>query len=123
MQQHKSKREFFNDLWGKDHKVMADLLTEGINKIIRANDKKLYKIFSQQREQERKRIYRLFQEILSKTKILSGTLQICSGCKRIRDTKGRWVQIEQYIHKNSEADFSHGLCRDCAKVLYPEIDI
>lgn len=56
---------------------------------------------------------------LSDVKILRGFLPICASCKKIRDDKGYWTQIEEYIKAHSEADFSHGLCQDCAKKLYP----
>lgn len=59
------------------------------------------------------------QEALVKVKTLSGLLPICSSCKRIRDDRGYWNQIEMYIRDHSEADFSHGLCPECAKKLYP----
>jgi hypothetical protein len=58
---------------------------------------------------------------LSQVKMLSGLLPICSACKKIRDDKGYWSQIESYIRSHSEADFSHGLCPGCADELYPEI--
>ncbi|MGD9248582.1 MAG: hypothetical protein PVI60_11525, partial [Desulfobacteraceae bacterium] len=54
---------------------------------------------------------------------LSGFLPICASCKRIRDDEGGWQQIEDYIAKHSEADFSHGICPECAHRLYPDIDI
>jgi CRP/FNR family cyclic AMP-dependent transcriptional regulator len=47
-------------------------------------------------------------------------LPICSGCKKIREDNGSWTVIEQYISEHSEAEFSHGICPDCAKRLYPE---
>ena len=54
-------------------------------------------------------------------KILSGFLPICANCKKIRDDKGYWNQIETYIHAHSEARFSHGICPECRKKLYPGI--
>jgi hypothetical protein len=53
-------------------------------------------------------------------KILSGFLPICASCKKVRDDKGYWNQIESYIRDHSEADFTHGICPDCVKDLYPE---
>jgi hypothetical protein len=52
---------------------------------------------------------------------VSGMLPICASCKKIRDDKGYWNQIEAYIRDRSEADFSHGICPECAKKLYSEI--
>jgi len=60
------------------------------------------------------------QEALDRVNLLSGMLPICASCKKIRDDKGYWSQIETYIRDHSEAEFSHGICPDCAKKLYPE---
>jgi PAS domain S-box-containing protein len=62
------------------------------------------------------------QEALAKIKKLNGILPICSSCKKIRDDKGYWKQIESYIRDHSEAEFSHGICPECMKKLYPDID-
>ncbi len=56
-------------------------------------------------------------------KSLKGLFPICSNCKKIRDDKGYWNQIEVYIKEHSEAEFSHGICPDCAKKLYPDFNI
>jgi len=61
------------------------------------------------------------QAALDKVNLLSGLLPICASCKKIRDDKGYWKQIEGYIREHSEAEFSHGICPDCAKELYPEM--
>ena len=60
---------------------------------------------------------------LSNVKQLSGLLPICSHCKKIRDDKGYWNQIEVYIDQRSEATFSHGICQECAKKYYPDFDL
>ena len=61
------------------------------------------------------------QKALSEVKKLSGFLPICASCKKIRDDQGYWNQIEEYISDHSEAQFSHGICPDCARKLYPEL--
>jgi len=66
-----------------------------------------------------KLIYEL-EEALERVNVLSGLLPICASCKKIRDDKGYWNQIEKYIRDHSQAKFSHGICPDCAKKLYPE---
>lgn len=71
-------------------------------------------------EEERERIIRELQEALAKVKTLSGLIPICASCKKIRDDKGYWGQIESYIQDHSEAEFSHGICPDCMKKLYPD---
>lgn len=63
------------------------------------------------------------EEALDNVKKLSGLLPICMHCKKIRDDKGYWTQIESYIHDHSEAEFSHSICQDCAKTHYPDLDI
>ena len=53
--------------------------------------------------------------------ILKGLIPICANCKKVRDDAGYWQHIEVYIRERSEAEFSHGICPDCAKELYPEL--
>ncbi len=74
-----------------------------------------------QAEIERERLIGKLQQALSDVKTLSGFLPICSSCKKIRDDKGYWNQIEAYLRDHSEAQFSHGMCPDCAKKLYPDL--
>lgn len=71
-------------------------------------------------EEERELLIRELQEAIANIKTLSGLLPICSSCKKIRDDKGYWNQLETYIEKHSDADFTHGICPDCALRLYPE---
>jgi PAS domain S-box-containing protein len=72
-------------------------------------------------EEERERLIEELQEALAKVKTLSGLLPICASCKRIRDDRGYWQQIEAYIQEHSDAEFSHSVCPECARKLYPEI--
>jgi PAS domain S-box-containing protein len=71
-------------------------------------------------EAEREKLIKELQEALAKVKTLSGFLPICMSCKKIRDDKGYWEQVEIYIRDHSEAQFSHGLCPECFKKLYPD---
>jgi len=71
-------------------------------------------------EEEREKLIAELQKALSDVKTLSGLLPICSSCKKIRDDKGYWNQLELFIQNHSKAEFSHGICPDCAKKLYPE---
>jgi PAS domain S-box-containing protein len=64
---------------------------------------------------EREKFIAELQEALAKVKALKGLLPICAWCKKIRDDQGYWQQIEAYIRDHSEADFSHGICPECAK--------
>ena len=60
------------------------------------------------------------EKALQEVRILRGFLPICASCKKIRDDTGYWTQIEGYIKDHSEAEFTHSICPDCAKRLYPE---
>ncbi len=60
------------------------------------------------------------QAALAKVKLLSGLLPICAHCKKIRDDDGYWQDVAVYVRDHSEADFSHGICSDCMKELYPD---
>jgi hypothetical protein len=62
------------------------------------------------------------EKALSEIKTLRGIVPICSHCKKIRDDKGYWNQIEGYIQKHSEAEFSHGMCPECSDELYGKED-
>jgi len=71
-----------------------------------------------QKEEEREKLIIEIQDALEKVKILSGLVPICANCKKIRDDKGYWNQIEGYIQKYSELKFSHGMCPECSDKLY-----
>jgi len=72
-------------------------------------------------EAERDQVIEQLKQTLSEVKTLRGFLPICSNCKKIRDDKGYWNRIEAYIQEHSEAQFSHGICPECAKTLYPDL--
>lgn len=75
-----------------------------------------------QAEAERERLITELKEALSSVKQLSGMLPICASCKKIRDDKGYWTQIESYITEHSDALFSHGLCPVCAEKAMTEVE-
>ncbi|HZC67947.1 MAG TPA: response regulator [Nitrospirales bacterium] len=72
------------------------------------------------RERELAEKNRDLEQALKEVKVLRGFIPICASCKKIRDDKGYWQQIETYIQERSEALFSHGICKDCMKKHYPE---
>jgi len=74
-----------------------------------------------QNEAEHDQLIQDLHDALANVKSLSGLLPICAGCKKIRDDKGYWSQVESYIQKHSDATFTHGLCPDCIKKLYPDL--
>jgi len=75
-----------------------------------------------QADAHRERLVQELQAAMGRIKILRGLIPICASCKKIRDDKGYWNDLETYIADHSEADFSHGICPDCARRLYPGWD-
>ncbi len=73
-------------------------------------------------EKERELLIKNLQKALESVKTLSGLVPICSSCKKIRDDNGYWNQIEAYVQKHSNAEFSHGICPDCSDRLYGDKD-
>jgi PAS domain S-box-containing protein len=72
-------------------------------------------------EEEREKLIHELQDALANIKTLRGLLPICSHCKKIRDDKGYWNQIESYIRDHSGAEFTHGMCPECLKKHYPDL--
>jgi hypothetical protein len=75
----------------------------------------------QQAQTERERLILELQDALANVKTLRGLIPICSSCKKIRNDEGSWTALETYLKQHSEAEFSHGLCADCIRKLYPDI--
>jgi hypothetical protein len=88
-----------------------DASNKSLNKEIQARIKS---------EHHREKLIDELQTALADVKTLSGLLPICANCKKIRDDKGYWNQIEKYIRDRSDAKFSHGICPECVKKLYSE---
>jgi PAS domain S-box-containing protein len=95
----------------KEERFLLTAIAESMGKVA---ERKKY-------EKEREILISKLQKALSEIKQLSGLLPICASCKKIRNDEGYWEQIENYIRDHSEAEFSHGICPDCAKRLYPEL--
>lgn len=71
-------------------------------------------------EEEKERLIEELKNALNEIKKLQGILPICSFCKKIRDDKGYWEQVDVYIDKHSQADVSHSICPECMQIHYPE---
>jgi len=71
-------------------------------------------------EIEKEELINKLQKSLNEIKTLRGILPLCSFCKKIRDDKGYWEQVDVYIHKHSQADISHSICPDCLKKHYTD---
>jgi K+-sensing histidine kinase KdpD len=63
------------------------------------------------------------ERAISEVKVLEGILPICASCKKIRNDKGEWQQIEQYIRQKTNTEFTHGLCPQCGKKLLQDAGI
>jgi len=72
-------------------------------------------------EEEKERLIKELTEALAQVKTLSGLLPICSSCRQIRDAEGKWSRVEEYIQARTDAEFTHGICPQCAKRLYPDL--
>lgn len=72
-------------------------------------------------EAEREKLIQQLRGALAEVRSLSGMLPICSSCKKIRDDKGYWSQIESYVSAHSGAEFTHGICPECEKKVYEEL--
>jgi len=86
------------------------------------NERLRIEILEHQRSEEEKAgLITNLQDALAQVKALSGLIPICSSCKKIRDDKGYWHQVETYVRDHSEAEFSHSICPDCIRKLYPDL--
>jgi hypothetical protein len=103
--------------------MLVFLITSGlfvsILVVLFIENKTIYK--RKQAEHEREILIAELQDALMKIKTLRGLLPICSNCKKVRDDKGYWKQIELYVREHSEAEFTHSICPKCAEVFYPEL--
>ena len=80
------------------------------------NQKEYLKVLEKETQEKTKEL----EISLNNIKKLSGLIPICASCKKVRTDKGYWQQVEEYIAEHSDAGFSHGICPDCVKKLYPE---
>jgi hypothetical protein len=71
-------------------------------------------------EHEQARLMGELQKAMSEIKTLTGIIPICANCKKIRNDTGSWEALEKYFMEHSDAQFSHGICNECVKTLYPE---
>jgi CheY-like chemotaxis protein len=79
-------------------------------------------LYKREMEMEREKLIRELKEALANVKTLKGLLPICAGCKKIRDDKGYWEQVEAYLGSHADVEFTHGACPECLKKLLKEVD-
>ncbi|MBP7149377.1 MAG: response regulator [Acidobacteria bacterium] len=93
----------------QDYLVKGDVQSDVLVRAIR------YAIERRKAEADRELLVGELQEALDRVRRLSGLLPICAACKRIRDDRGYWTEIERYIQERSDASFSHGICPECGR--------
>jgi len=101
--------------WYRTWGFFATLAIAGIAATLAAHRLRVRYLVVRQRE-----LTRRIEEALASVKVLRGLLPICSHCKKVRDDAGYWNQLDAYVAERSEAEFSHGICPDCARTHYPD---
>ncbi len=101
-------------VWNKSLQLLVKAKTEELEKY-----KDSLEELVAERTRQLSNSNRDLENALASVKTLAGLLPICSNCKKIRNDKGYWEQIEKYICEHTNADFSHGICPECAEKLYP----
>ena len=105
----------------ESQELLESRVRERTAELASANESLRTEIEARERvESEQAKLILELQEALAKVKTLSGLLPICSSCKNIRDDAGYWHRVESYVSMYAEVQFSHGICPDCMKSLYPE---
>ena len=97
-------------------------MTKNLKETMTTRDKLLHEIERRKKEEEKKeQLIIKLQEALDEVKTLRGIIPICSYCKKIRDDKGFWQQVEVYVEQHSDADFSHSYCPECIRKHFPDL--
>ncbi|RPI36336.1 MAG: hypothetical protein EHM54_05975, partial [Nitrospiraceae bacterium] len=104
--------DFFN-MTGHGLKILSFLLI--YKGIIEIGLKKPYSLLYRELKQREAAL----ETALNEVKTLRGIIPICANCKKIRDDKGYWKEVESYLSDHSDAKFTHGICPECTRKLYP----
>ncbi len=114
----------FLTAYGDDQTLQRAKVSEPFGYILKPFDMQMVKItieialYKHEVERERAKLVAELRQALEHVKTLRGLLPICAWCKKIRNDKGYWEEVEEYIQRHTEADFSHGICPDCAEKYY-----
>lgn len=126
IQDHSNIPLIFLTAYADDETLQRAKITEPYGYILKPfNERELHiaielALVKHKAERERRQLIRRLEETLAELKVLKGILPICASCKKIRNDKGDWEQLEMYIKERSQAEFSHGICPECARQLYPD---
>lgn len=107
--------------YSDEEKLKRAKVTEPFGYIIKPfNERELHStiemaMYKHKAEEERRKLIAELRDALAEVKTLRGCLPICASCKKIRDDKGYWRQIEKYLMDNTDVDFTHGICPECSK--------
>ena len=107
------------DLYHRIGFTASFLLLTGIGYGVETNRHRYSRLLAEERDHLAIETQRL-REAMDRIKTLNGMLPICAHCKKIRDDKGYWQQVESYIHDHADVEFSHGICPECSKKYYGE---
>jgi PAS domain S-box-containing protein len=114
-----------SEIWVEDHgRLVVDedrnvLFHEGVLRDV--TERKRAEDALGKSTRDREKLIQELQSALENVKTLQGLIPICANCKKIRDDKGFWNQVESYISQHTDAKFTHGICPECAKKLYEEL--
>ncbi len=130
-QKHKVGEQAFAAIWdgnnvighiSMDNYVSKQPINEHQCELLRLLGSAIGYLYARKKAQdERQQTIQELQKALQEIKTLHGLIPICASCKKIRDDQGYWNQIEKYISERSEAEFSHSICPECTKKLYPDL--
>ncbi len=116
----KDGSSFFTEYWSypirRNGKLIGAVVT-----FLDITDRKLAENALRLAAEEREKLIADLQYALDNVKTLQGLIPICASCKKMRDDKGYWNQVEEYILDHTDATFTHGICPDCARRLYGDL--
>ncbi len=97
--------------------LTSNILGAGISRELQLWQRRHFVVLGHERD-----LTATLEKALNEIKTLRGILPICMHCKKIRGDSGYWQQVEQYVTEHTDAQFSHGLCPDCMRTVYPDVD-
>jgi len=120
LHQENEKRKIIEDELRKHRNNLEITIAERTDQLLKANESLKVEILERQKiADERQKLIEDLTDALKNIKTLRGLVPICASCKKIRDDKGYWNEVETYVSQHSEAEFSHGVCPQCLKKQYP----